>query len=150
MAPSHDTVTPEPAVRSDVWPPVPPPEAMQNTAEMHDTDENPPPGGRVVRAWVHPVGGSAGIGVVVVTPDGALVVVVVDDEVVVVVGRPALRCAEADALSLDVDEPEEHAHPVAARTARDAATTSRLCATCLLVGFDSPDCTGGRSSVTAG
>jgi hypothetical protein len=56
----------------------PPPAARQNTAEMHDSEVNPPAGGSVVTGRDHPTVGTTGVGMVVGTADGNVVVVVVD------------------------------------------------------------------------
>ncbi len=130
-APSHDTDTPEPVISVDAWPPVPPPSAMQNVSEMHDREEKPPPGGRVVRGEVQPGTVEAGRGTVVGTPDGGAVVVVVVLEWSDAVG-PVEGASRAEALAdpvVDAADPPEQPQPAAARTARDTDRISLRFAT---------------------
>jgi hypothetical protein len=103
---------------------------MQNVSEMHDRDDKPPPGGKVVSVWLQPGAGSAGIGTVVATPDGIVVVVVAGTVVVVAVAAGA-SLAEARPMLGDAGGKNEHPQPATARTARETVRTSRLCATFL-------------------
>jgi hypothetical protein len=102
----------------------PPPAARQKTFEMHDTEVNPPTGGRAVRGRDHPAAGTTGVATVVGTAEGrvvvgALVVVGADRGAVELVGLTWRTGAD--------DEPA-HAAPTSART-RAAPTAARLCTT---------------------
>jgi hypothetical protein len=79
---------------------------MQKVSEIHDTEVNPPPGGKVARGTDHPGASTMGTGAVVEVVEGGMVVVVV---VVVVVAtgvvprmmgscNPTCRVAAPDAL----------------------------------------------------
>jgi hypothetical protein len=50
---------------------------MQKVSEIHDTEVNPPPGGKVARGTDHPGASTMGTGAVVEVVEGGMVVVVV-------------------------------------------------------------------------
>jgi hypothetical protein len=95
--------------------------------ERQASEVNPPPGGRVVRASVHPAAWGTVTGTVVGTTDGFVVVVVVVDRTGATVGAgvrwPAAGVAEDD---------EEQPAAVAIRAIRVSDATSRLGSTCPL------------------
>jgi hypothetical protein len=105
---------------------------MQKVLEMHETEENPPPGGRVVRVWLQPGAGDNGIGTVVATPEGGAVVAVVVGLVAAGVSGSTERVETLPAFEgRPVDDPIEHPHPAKPRSERVTAMTNRLCPTCL-------------------
>jgi len=83
VAPSHEATTPEPVELAASASLEPPPAAIQNTSEMHDSEVNPPAGGSDVAGWDQPAAGTTGDGAVVGTADGRADVVVVVGAVVV-------------------------------------------------------------------
>jgi hypothetical protein len=125
-APSHDTVTPAPESTSVPLPLVPPPAATQRVVERQAREVNPPPGGSVVRARLHPAAWGTVTGTVVGVTDGSVVVVVVDrtGATVGAVGR----CLAAGVA----DEEEEQPAAVATRAKRVNDASSRLGSTCPL------------------
>jgi hypothetical protein len=125
-APSHDTVTPAPESTSAAVPVVPPPAATQRVSERQAREVNPPPGGSVVRARVHPAAWGTVTGTVVGTTDGFVVVVVVD-RVGATVGAGVRWWAAGVA-----EEDEAQPAAVAIRATRVSDATSRLGSTCPL------------------
>jgi hypothetical protein len=97
---------------------------MQKVSDRQDTEEKPPPGGRVVTAWVQPGTVGGGTGTVVATPEGFVVVVVE-----VVAGMVGNFAGDAFPARPGADEPWEHPHRSTASTATHRGTTSRLVAT---------------------
>jgi hypothetical protein len=83
----------------------PPPAARQNTAEMHDSEVNPPAGGSVVTGRDQPTVGTTGVGVVVGTAEGRVVVVVevVGGTVVVTDRRTGVAAVPEQAAATTAD-----------------------------------------------
>ena len=118
-------MTPDPVVRVEDPPLLPPPTAMQNVFEMHETEVNPPPGGSVVSGDAHPGACRIGANTVVGTADGNSVVV---GPVAGVVGAARVvggdRWAAVGAEAVD-------AQPAASRAdaARQMSGALRFCVT---------------------
>jgi hypothetical protein len=91
VAPSQDTVTPDPELSDAGSPSVPPPTATHKVSERHESEVKPPPGGNSVRASVQPAAWVTGAGVLVGVAEGRVVVVGrgTGAAVVVVVVAPA-------------------------------------------------------------
>jgi len=121
-------VTPDPVVSLASAVLAPPPTATHRVSEMHDSEVNPPPGGRLVRDPVHPGAWTTGATTVVGVADGRVVVVVGTVLVVGLVDTVAPWCVAPGATDACV----EQAAAVIINAAQDAPAANRLIATCPL------------------